>query len=563
MNLAVLASSMLSDIHNYPNFTMAPALPDDVLHLLCEHLAEQEQFDTLFNCACSSRTLGVPALTHMYRAHHKAPVRGGEEDEGFATNLLMVQKWSILWRSIIASSLDATLFPYCRYIRTLDFRDLENLLEDDNFKSKISKQFFTGPLETFYKADTFRNSKGRKYERMNIKAIVEAIGEVVTQQAHMLQMISGQLTSPALIRWIPHLPRLQALEPWDGSALEEALVPEYIRQHCPSFNSLMIYTWIGQDRDQKFSQFISAMRPNSLRNVSTFCDVGAAAETFLALNAHSSTLKELRICISDDSISHISLLAGCTALEVLRIEDTQGHIVLEETQNDVYLETIEWLRKCENLHSLSLSRFLSAATLVTPLLLEHKIRLRSLEINSYVLKDSREFHQALSHQRDSLEKLSLKGDTDGMFRDDVDIIVDSLKQLKHMTVLKLDLPEMFREEHLIQIIAHLGKLKELSISALELNDRVLEHVGNLGGLRLVTLAGISKFTDDGLFGFVSRLGPGNKSIQVMIDMADPDTMLREEQVAVLREFLAEKVGGTLEYIPLRDPNVPEFEGDSD
>lgn len=56
-----------------------------------------------------------------------------------ATKLLMVQKWSILWKSIINSSLDAALFPYCRYIRALDFRDLDNLLDDDQFKVKISK----------------------------------------------------------------------------------------------------------------------------------------------------------------------------------------------------------------------------------------------------------------------------------------------------------------------------------------------------------------------------------------------------------------------------------------
>jgi hypothetical protein len=43
------------------------ALPDDILHLLCEELAAQDQFDTLFNCACSSRILAVPALTHLYR----------------------------------------------------------------------------------------------------------------------------------------------------------------------------------------------------------------------------------------------------------------------------------------------------------------------------------------------------------------------------------------------------------------------------------------------------------------------------------------------------------------
>lgn len=158
--------------------TMAPpALSNDVLHVLCEELALQEEFDTLFHCACSSRSLAVPALTHLYRyvpftfeglylpkscllrfsslaaavlkyeadtpgsSHHLAPVRGGGDDETgrMATKQLMVQKWSILWRSIIASSLDATLFPYCRYIKVLDLRDLRYLLEDDLFRGKTVK----------------------------------------------------------------------------------------------------------------------------------------------------------------------------------------------------------------------------------------------------------------------------------------------------------------------------------------------------------------------------------------------------------------------------------------
>lgn len=92
------------------------ALPDDILHLLCEELANQEQFDTLFNCACASRALAVPALTHLYkyvavasllyrqltdtivRSHHLAPVRGGGEDlYGLpaATKLLTIQKWYV------------------------------------------------------------------------------------------------------------------------------------------------------------------------------------------------------------------------------------------------------------------------------------------------------------------------------------------------------------------------------------------------------------------------------------------------------------------------------------
>jgi hypothetical protein len=189
-----------------------PALPDDVLHVLCEELANQEQFDTLFNCACSSRVLAVPALTHLYRyatidlvpkpapntdtccrSHHSAPVRGGGDDLyglPLATKLLSIQRWSILWRSIIASALDATLFPYCRYIKNLDFRDLGNLLDEDQFRNKVYKydahlilflrcltfalrQFFSGPLKQFERTDTFTSIKGKKFTRLKNAEIID------------------------------------------------------------------------------------------------------------------------------------------------------------------------------------------------------------------------------------------------------------------------------------------------------------------------------------------------------------------------------------------------------
>jgi len=51
----------------------------------------------------------------------------------------IVRKWSLLWRSIILSSLDKTVFPYCRYIRALNLRDLRYLLEDSKFKGDLAK----------------------------------------------------------------------------------------------------------------------------------------------------------------------------------------------------------------------------------------------------------------------------------------------------------------------------------------------------------------------------------------------------------------------------------------
>ena len=180
-------------------------------------------------------------------SHHLSPVKSGGDDETFmmAQKQLMVQRWSILWKSIIASSLDATLFPYCRYIKSLDFRDLRYLLEDDQFKGRVSKQFFSGPLARFHKTmDTPIGPSGKKFVRLNFNAIIDAVGEVVTQFTPMLEIISGELLSHALVRWAPRLPRLQTLELFNGAPLEDELVHASIYEHCPHFNSLSIYTWL-------------------------------------------------------------------------------------------------------------------------------------------------------------------------------------------------------------------------------------------------------------------------------------------------------------------------------
>lgn len=381
--------------------------------------------------------------------------------------------------------------------------------------------------------------------------IIDAVGEAVTQHTPTLENISGELLSDALTKWAPRLPRLQSLELWDGKPLEDELVHASLYEHCPNFNSLMIYTWISEDSDHKFAKFLSSMRPNSLTSLQTLSNIRAGAETYLALNHHGKSLEELRLTCSNDSAAQLSLLQGCTALKTLRIDDLHVSIDLEATQHDVFLELIAWLRKCESLQHLSFFNFLSGVAIMTPVLLEHNIRLISLEIDSYTLKDHKTFHQALVHQQASLRNLSLSGDTEGMYRDDLDVLVDSLKQLHELRDLKLILPEILRDEHLVTIIGSLTLLEDLYVSGLELNDVVLGSLAKLPNLRNVTLSGISKFTMDGLLEFVSQLGPGNQNIRVTVDMADPESLLSDEVLSMVRDCLFEKTGGSLEYMAFR------------
>lgn len=67
---------------------MAPALPDDILHLLCEHLGDQQLFDVLFSCACASRSLAIPALTNLYRYVFMRPNRVHEYYDAIGKSIL-------------------------------------------------------------------------------------------------------------------------------------------------------------------------------------------------------------------------------------------------------------------------------------------------------------------------------------------------------------------------------------------------------------------------------------------------------------------------------------------
>lgn len=59
-----------------------------------------------------------------------------EEKFSLAEQELIVQKWSILWRTVILSALGKTMLPYYNYIRVLDLYDLQLLLDDDKFRGK-------------------------------------------------------------------------------------------------------------------------------------------------------------------------------------------------------------------------------------------------------------------------------------------------------------------------------------------------------------------------------------------------------------------------------------------
>jgi hypothetical protein len=236
--------------------------------------------------------------------------------------------------------------------------------------------------------------------------------------------------------------------------------------------------------DSDLASFFSGLRSNSLRSFTAISAQSIGPETLLALNNHSSSLKILKLNgLKSDAIKSLSLLQGCEALEVLDIQDADGLINLETTENDVFLEVVAWLGRCRRLKELSFKKFLSAPAILTDICLRDQIRLKKLEVLEYPLVSNRVFHQAISQQA-SLECLILRADPEGSFRDDIDTLVSSISQLSNLK--ELDLlytSDYFKSAEIRQLASNLTNLEKITFSGFDVTDEIWPSVAGLHHLR--------------------------------------------------------------------------------
>lgn len=491
---------------------------------------------------------------------HESPVKGGgNEGLPLAIQDLNVQKWSILWRTIILSALGKTTYPYCRHLRFLDLRDLGYLLDDDKFRGKVSQHFFEGPLERFH----FTSKGLGRITRLDRVKIISAIGDEITQQAPLLEAISEptgfDVLSSALLNWIPRLEHLQRLDLFDGKAFADERIRNLLHAHCPNLEMLKIYRSSSPDADHALATFISGMPENRLIYFENHSDCGIGTETCLALNTQGKSLKQLKLALTEDGVLALGLLQGCTALRTLAISSDRVSVDLKATQNDVYLEIVEWLNGCHLLKDVSFQNIASAPDLTIPILLNKDVVLEELDINAtkedalYVVKDHHDFHRALSEQP-TIHRLHLHADPDPMSRDDIEILMNALCSLKGLRELRLTrISDYFTDEHIILLAKHLPDLEEFTVGGYGISDAALSELGNLKMLKALTFGGVTTFTPDRLMDFIDQLGAGNEGLVLSIDMADPDSAISEEEQELLRELIVAKADGRFEYQLLRGP----------
>ncbi|PQE11901.1 hypothetical protein CJF31_00000034 [Rutstroemia sp. NJR-2017a BVV2] len=577
-------------------------LPADILLQVCEELGNQLDFGTLFNCAVSGRQLAGSALLWLYRwvscdgtlnrilticRIHNEYLRivssEGDAPEWAETQKRNsrsspVSRWALLWKSVIRSSLGATSHPYCLYIRSLDLSNLALLLDDSAFRTSTVDDFFADEMAEFLSIDgtPHRRSKrnGRAPVRLNVEIVLNLIGESITRYVSeradanhttvALEQLSGDITSVALPIWVGRLSRLRSMTIWDGKALNENVANAILHQ-CPNFEEVRIWM-CGDDTDRIPASFLEGLKPNSLVSVEVLshCKVGPAF--LVALNHHSKSLKNLKLLsLQTEAIRNLNLLQECTSLEVLDIEDAERVVDLEATENDVFLEVIEWLGRCDKLRELAMKKVVSAPAILTQVCLHNNIRLTRLEVHSNTLVTSPEFYRALSHQTD-LEDLALRGSSDDVFRtrDEIDNVVSCIS---HLTKLKeLTLAESFEyfSSSEIKHLAHkLPLLEKFDFSGYGVGDEILPYLASLHHLRDLNIAAVTSFTRDGLLKYISTLQDTNQGLQLSVLCQNADFDLGGLQEQFIREAISAKVGGRFDYQLLREAAESEFDSASD
>lgn len=501
---------------------------------------------------------------------HECPVKGGgSDDASLAVQGQVVQKWSILWRTVILSALGRTSYPYCRHLRMLDLRDLGYLLDDDKFKQgKISQQFFAGEMSRFHLVTETPFSKTRSKvlaKRLNLQAIISAIGDVVTQEAPLLEALTepiiGDLFSTALVTWAPRLTHLRRLDFWDGRPFADETIRNLLYAHCPNLDSLRMYQSNAADADQQLASFIGGLQENTLVHFENISNCGVGPETCLALNRHGKSLSLLKLALTEEGVLALAGLQGCSSIETLAIESLRPSVDLKATQNDVFLEIVEWLRSCRSLRDVSLKNLVSAPDLLTPLLLNKDVQLETLQIDAndrsmYDLAGHRTFHEALSQQR-CLRELFFSADGETATLDDRKALLDSLCSLTDLRTLTLiRASDDFVDADIRQLAQRLTHLETLYVGGFGITDDVWDSLARLRNLNALTFAGVTRFSANGILNFITQLSDGNRGMVLSLDFADTDNALAPGEEVLIRETMAATLGGDFRYQLLRGMHPP-------
>ncbi|KAI0873331.1 hypothetical protein GGS24DRAFT_399945 [Hypoxylon argillaceum] len=539
-------------------------LPQDIMLLICQELGARREFTTLYRCAMVSRRIASIAVEQLYGIMEAM-------DPIVESKLQAAQ----LWRSIILSSLGATLYPYCAYIRALSLGSLVDCLDDIRFDMSLRHFFFDGLMQDFlvFQGNNKRlmATRSRIHPAFDNPVITSRCVDSITQYIKGLADNNGtavaltHLEAPAFPRealptWISRLGTLKSLQLRDGSGLGVEAASA-IAECCPKFAELTCFHCSGETAAEDLAAFFLALRPNSLQRFEVLSRNNLSEVTLSALNAHAESLKVLHLrSLLLPAIKSLYLLSECTAIESLVIEreatDRRARDVFSEAE---FTQIAKWISSCKALQELSFNHIRDALPVLRKVLEAPEIRLERLLIQDYQ-SASREITtatwRALGRQ-DRLELLTIAsqdGSVDGLILPHHPELTDSICLLSNLTSLNL-MQTFVSSAEIRRIAAALPRLEELSFGGDLIDDSILEHLSRLPHLVLLSINAITAFIYANLQDFAQRLDPvTNRGIKIDLLNQWYEAKLTEEEETWLNEYLANKLNGR---IAISYPNDPD------
>jgi hypothetical protein len=321
--------------------------------------------------------------------HELSPASTGD------TAVVNTKKWAVLWRSILMSSLDSAMYPYCLWVKSLSFGNLESLLEDlarDPYK-EIRAWFFSPPMDRLHILAHRTTRAATRRTIMDIgRIIVESANQLTgfiktaatkeDKRARLTSLEGYNLPTANLPGWVSSFSLLTSLTVRDGSVLTSD-VSNAIRESCPHFRELVCHFCTGTDVDEELAGFFNGLAPDTLETFKIMSTNEIGPLTYSALSQHSLSLKtlELALYVQDAALVDLPLLGDCTNLTSLRL-DVSFH--LDAAWGRLHQEEVRqitsWLKQCSPLKKLSFKNMPEAAPILLGIVSVPGIRLTDLEL---------------------------------------------------------------------------------------------------------------------------------------------------------------------------------------
>ncbi|KAJ2980951.1 hypothetical protein NUW58_g6811 [Xylaria curta] len=527
--------------------------------LICQELGARRDFTTLYHCALLSRRVASIAVEQLYSILEIMDqfIEGG-------------RRAARLWRSIILSSREATLYPYCAYTRYLSLGSLVECLDDLRLDPSLHDFFFDGLMQDFLvlQAKATR-SRPPPYDIPNI---VSKCTDSITQCIQALVSVNGtavaltHLETPILPRddllnSISRLSSLTSLQLQDGSVLG-AEAAGVLVTYCPNFAELTCLHCSGKTAAVDMATFFLVLHPNSLQRFEVFSQNTLDGNTLYTLNTHAKSLRVLHLrSLLFPAISQIHLLSDCTALESLIIEREPTDRSRLDAFSLVELEQVaKWISSCKALRTLSFNHVRDALPIVRQVLQAPEIRLFQLHIQDYqsVSEEIVTATWSALGQQDSLESLTIASQDsspDGLVLAQHPELTDSICRLSNLVTLNLMQASVSSAE-ICRIAKALRCLEELSFGGDPVDNSILEHLSKLPKLVLLSINAVTTFTFENLRDFVQSLDPvGNRGIKVDLLNQWYEVKLTEyEETRLNQDFFADYLNGR---IAINYPNDPD------